>query len=85
MNDDISIEEYGALPEYIQRMIDESSYVCEKYDALSNFLDTERFNTLSIVQRDLLSQQQAAMFLYLSILNLRIEVEQEINKFKQGE
>jgi hypothetical protein len=80
MNDDIEVEDYNTLPEYLKRVIDELSYVYEKYDALSNFLDTERFNSLSTVQRDLLLQQEAAMYLYLSILNLRIEVEQEIIK-----
>src|SRR3546814_2033052 len=72
---------------YEMRISDWSSDVCSsdleeielalKIDRLNEFINGTKFMSLSPLQQRLLEAQQSAMYSYLKILRIRIEVEQD--------
>src|SRR3546814_1148418 len=64
-------------PEHIKRMHEEEIELVLKIDRLNEFINGTKFMSLSPVQQRLLEAQQSAMYSYLKILRIRIEVEQD--------
>lgn len=58
---------------YQHRVIRERDELHKKVDKLTLFKDSEAFENLEAVDRNLLQEQWMAMIDYLDILNLRIE------------
>src|SRR3546814_9197852 len=64
-------------PEHIKRMHEEEIELALKIDRLNEFINGTKFMSLSPLQQRLLEAQQSAMYSYLKILRIRIEVEQD--------
>src|SRR3546814_3079413 len=62
-------------PEHIKRMHEEEIELALKIDRLNEFINGTKFMSLSPLQQRLLEAQQSAMYSYLKILRIRIEVE----------
>jgi hypothetical protein len=67
----------------IKRMCEEYDQLAHRYERLSNFLASDKFNTLSIKHRTLLEQQHKAMREYMEALQQRIELECDNNNKKE--
>lgn len=60
------------MPEYQQRVIQETDALKLKLDALNEFIISPKFEDLSGITQDLLRKQHVAMFEYHAILRRRI-------------
>src|SRR3546814_1011925 len=64
-------------PEHVKRMHEEEIELALKIDRLNEFINGTKFMSLSPLQQRLLEAQQSALYSYLKILRIRIEVEQD--------
>lgn len=60
------------MGDFKTRLVDEFNELQKKRFKLSDFINTETFDSLSKTQRGLLRAQEGAMFAYEQILNLRL-------------
>lgn len=68
------IPDAPSRPAYQERVLAEKADLDEKRHKLEAFMKTETFTGLPEADRDLLQQQAAAMDLYASILDKRIQL-----------
>ena len=66
----------------LKRMCEEYDQLARRYERLTNFRASDKFNTLSIKHRALLEQQHKAMREYMEALKQRIELECDNNNKK---
>lgn len=69
----VAIGQVGHLPQFQQRLVAEAAQLNDRVQKLTAFTQTEAFNALDAVERQLLFNQQSAMLDYLEILATRIE------------
>ena len=67
----------------LKRMCEEYDQLARRYERLTNFRASDKFNTLSIKHRALLEQQHKAMREYMEALKQRIELECDNNNKKE--
>lgn len=85
-NEEVEIPE-EQLPEdakRIKRMCEEYDYLAGRYERLTDFRASDKFNTLSDKHRALLEQQHKAMREYMEALKQRIQLECDTNNKKEG-
>lgn len=58
---------------YITRLIEEHEALTEKLQKLRQFLETDEYESLDSIDRDLLSAQASLMEQYVTILGARLE------------
>lgn len=61
------------MGDFKTRLVDEFNELQKKRFKLSDFINTETFDSLSQTQRGLLRAQEGAMFAYEQILKLRLD------------
>jgi len=66
------MSETPAIPDYVQRIMDEQKQLGERIDKLGAFLKTEMFTTLNSRQRALMIEQREVMREYHDILDARL-------------
>ena len=85
-NEEVEIPE-EQLPDdakRIKRMCEEYDQLVHRYERLTNFRASDKFNTLSVKHRALLEQQHKAMREYMEALEQRIQLECDTNNKKEG-
>ena len=80
---EISEKEMTEDEKRIKRMCDEYNQLARRYERLTTFRASDKFNTLSIKHRTLLEQQHKAMREYMEALKQRIELECDNNNKKE--
>lgn len=60
------------LPDYQQRVVDELGELCNKLEKLLAFMESDAFENISFVQRELMIDQRVAMERYAGILESRL-------------
>ena len=68
----------------IKRMCEEYDYLAGRYERLTNFRASDKFQTLSEKHRAILEHQHKAMREYMEALKQRIELECDNNNKKEG-
>lgn len=68
----------------IKRMCEEYDQLVHRYERLTDFRASDKFNTLSDKHRALLEQQHKAMREYMEALKQRIQLECDTNNKKEG-
>ena len=58
-----------------ERLIKERDELKERFSKLDKFIQSEEFQSLKLISRTLLIEQEKAMGTYLNILDCRIELE----------
>lgn len=81
---EISEKEMTEDEKRIKRMCEEYDQLAGRYERLTTFRASDKFNTLSIKHRALLEQQHKAMREYMEALKQRIELECDNNNKKEG-
>lgn len=61
------------MEDFKTRLLAEQTELQAKLEGLTNFLDSDGFNRVSVLQRKLLTIQQSAMLTYLNCLTERVE------------
>lgn len=80
---EISEKEMTEDEKRIKRMCEEYDQLAHRYERLTNFLASDKFQTLSEKHRALLEKQHAAMCAYMETLQQRIELECDNNNKKE--
>ena len=60
------------MEDFKTRLLAEQTELQAKLEGLTNFLDSDGFNRVSVLQRKLLTIQQSAMLTYLNCLTERV-------------
>ena len=61
------------MEDFKTRLLTEQTELQAKLEGLTDFLDSDGFNRVSVLQRKLLTIQQSAMHTYLNCLTERVE------------
>ena len=81
---EISEKEMDDDAKRIKRMCEEYDYLAGRYERLTNFRASDKFQTLSEKHRALLEHQHKTMREYMEALQQRIELECDTNNKKEG-
>lgn len=68
-------DRYNNLPDYVKRMVDEETKLCEKIDCLDKFLLSDNAHDIDYAYYHLMVAQLEAMQTYRRILHIRIHIE----------
>ena len=81
---EISEKEMTEDEKRIKRMCEEYDYLAGRYERLTNFRASDKFQTLSEKHRAILEHQHKAMREYMEALKQRIQLECDNNNKKEG-